>query len=305
MSGNVPQSQLPNIELSATVAGVKQTWTGKVIRAEGVDAGTQQLNVIARVDRPFAPGKPPLRIGQYVEATIAGSVLEGVFVLPRSALREDREVLLLNKDSQIERREVVVAWADEQTAAISDGLEDGSILVTTPLSTVTNGTPVRAAIDGEPAPRREGRPEGEGKPGGNGKWKSAEGTAEGVGGGGQGKRGDAQGERAGRKSGEAKDNGGDDKRGDAQGKDGEVEPGVGQGKGGQGKRGDGQRKGSDDKRNDGHNVHGDGEVKRIDIKTDASAVVQTNVTANAKTPSDKAQNPASGNTDRSVGTVSK
>jgi len=114
-TGNVPKSQLPNIELNATVAGVKQTWTGKVIRAEGVDAGTQQLNVIARINRPFAPGKAPLRIDQYVEASIAGRVLEDVFVIPRAALREDREVLVVNKDSQLERREVVVAWADEQT----------------------------------------------------------------------------------------------------------------------------------------------------------------------------------------------
>jgi len=183
-SGAVPRSQLPNIELIATVAGAKQTWTGKVIRAEGVDAGTQQLNIIARVDRPFARGKTPLRIDQYVEANIAGRVLESVFVLPRAALREDREVLLVNKDSQLERREVVVAWADEQTVAISDGLEEGSVLVTTPLSTVTNGTPVRATIDGKTPPPVEGRPRG--KPDGNGGWK---GGKDGKGGKGEGKRG--------------------------------------------------------------------------------------------------------------------
>jgi len=188
-SGTIPQSQLPNIELTATVAGVKQTWTGKVIRAEGVDAGTQQLNVIARVDNPFAPGKAPLRIDQYVEANIAGKVLEGVFVLPRAALREDREVLLVNKDNQLERREVVVAWADEQTATVSDGLEEGSILVTTPLSTVTNGTPVRATVDGKaPPPAKEqpkGKPGGKGKPDGKGQDKGAEG-------GGTGKRGEGK-----------------------------------------------------------------------------------------------------------------
>jgi len=88
--GSVLQSQLPNIELAANIAGVEQSWTGKVIRAEGVDASTQQLNIIARVDRPFARGKPPLRIDQFVEAKIAGRVLEDVFVLPRAALREDR-----------------------------------------------------------------------------------------------------------------------------------------------------------------------------------------------------------------------
>jgi len=175
-SGSIPRSQLPDIELNATVAGVKQSWSGKVIRAEGVDAGTQQLNVIARIDSPFTPGKVPLRIDQYVEASIAGKILEGVFVLPRSALREDREVLLVNKDNQLVRQEVVVAWADEQTATISDGLEDGSILVTTPLSTVTNGTPVRATIDGKAPPPVEGRPKGKtGAKGGDGAGKGKRG----------------------------------------------------------------------------------------------------------------------------------
>ena len=158
-SADVPQSQMPNIELSAVIGGVEQSWTGKVVRAEGVDAATQQLNIIGRIEQPFARGKSPLRIGQYVEAQIAGTVLKDVFVLPRASLREDREVLIVNKDSQIERREVVVAWTDEQTAAVSDGLVAGDVLVTTPLSTVTNGTPVRATIDGKAPARPEGRGE--------------------------------------------------------------------------------------------------------------------------------------------------
>lgn len=165
-SGNVPQSQLPDIELTAVIAGVEQSWKGKVVRAEGVDAGTQQLNVIARVKNPLDPARPPLRVGQYVEADVAGRVLENVFVVPRAALREDREVLLVNKENQLERRDVVVAWLDDSTAAISEGLEAGAVLVTTPLSTVTSGTPVRATIDGKAPPKRKGRPGG--KPDKNG-----------------------------------------------------------------------------------------------------------------------------------------
>ncbi len=199
-SGNLPPSQLPNIELNAVVAGEKQTWTGKVVRAEGVDTATQQLNIIARIEKPFADGRTPLRIGQFVEANIAGRVLENVFVLPRSAVREDREVLLVNKDNQLERREVTVAWADEQTAAISGGLEAGAVLVTTPLSTVTNGTPVRATIDGVAPPPPKGRrgggagkPEGGGKPAGTG--QRGQGQADGA-----GRRGQGQGDGAGRPS---------------------------------------------------------------------------------------------------------
>jgi len=152
-----PQRLLPNVELSASIGGETRLWTGKLIRAEGVDTATQQLNVIARVQDPYASVDSPLRIGQFVQALIAGDVLESVFVIPRSALREEREVLIVNNDNEIYRREVSVAWSDDQLVAIKQGLQANDVLVTTPLSTVADGTPVRATIDGiAPAPL-EGR----------------------------------------------------------------------------------------------------------------------------------------------------
>ncbi len=161
-SGRLPAAQLPSIELTAVVGGEELSWSGQVVRAEGVDTATQQLNVIARVERPSNDESPALRIGQYVEAKINGRVLKDVFVLPRTAIRENGEVLLVNKDSKLERRAIGVAWVDEQTAAINEGLEAGDILVTTPMSTVTNGTPVSAGIDGKAPPKRQGRPAGAG-----------------------------------------------------------------------------------------------------------------------------------------------
>jgi len=86
-----------------------------------------------------------------VHAQIQATVLDDVFVIPRTALREEREVLVINDNSEIERRAVTVAWSDDETAAISEGVEAGELLVITPLSTVSDGTPVRARIDGEPA----------------------------------------------------------------------------------------------------------------------------------------------------------
>lgn len=231
-SGNVPQSMLPAIELTALVGGVAQTWTGKVVRAEGVDTNTQQLNVIARVDNPYEPGKPPLRIGQYVEANIAGRLLEDVFVLPRAAVREGREVLLVNKDSELERREVMVVWSDEETAAVSEGLEAGAVLVITPLSTVTNGTPVRATVDGKAPPKRQGRPGG--KPGGK-----PDGASGGNPDGQSGKEGQIQ------RGGEGSTNASDSQSSEAQ---------RGQGKQGDGQRGEGRR--PEGKRGDGARPEG-------------------------------------------------
>jgi RND family efflux transporter MFP subunit len=139
-----------NVELNATIGGQENRWTGTLVRVEGVDAATQQLYVIARVYAPYAKPDAVLRVGQFAQALIAGEVLQGVFVIPRAALREEREVLLVDADSQLYRQRVSVAWSDDQVAAIRDGLQAGDVLVTTPMSTVADGTPVRATIDGVP-----------------------------------------------------------------------------------------------------------------------------------------------------------
>jgi len=139
------------VELQATIGRTRVSWSGKLVRTEGIDASTQQLNVIARIDNPYTQSEQPLRVGQFVHAQIQATVLDDVFVIPRTALREEREVLVINDNSEIERRAVTVAWSDDETAAISEGVEAGELLVITPLSTVSDGTPVRARIDGEPA----------------------------------------------------------------------------------------------------------------------------------------------------------
>ena len=150
---DVTQTLLPNVELRASIGATEHLWSGKLIRAEGIDATTQQLKVIARIQNPYAQSDRPLRVGQYVQALIQGEVLEGVFVIPRAALREEREVLVIDENDEIQRRSVAVAWSDDDVAAISNGLREGELLVVTPLSTVSDGTPVRATIDGvAPAP---------------------------------------------------------------------------------------------------------------------------------------------------------
>ena len=147
------EQQLPEVQLQAVIGGREHLWRGVLIRDEGIDAETQQFNVVARIDNPYTQGDRPLRVGQFVQARIAGEVLQEVFVIPRSALREEREVLIVDVNNEIQRRSVTVAWSDDTHAAINEGLAEGEVLVTTPMSTVANGTPVRATVDGvAPAP---------------------------------------------------------------------------------------------------------------------------------------------------------
>jgi RND family efflux transporter MFP subunit len=145
------------VELTAIIGSDARVWVGELNRVEGINAATQQLNVIVRVNEPYgvnatSGGKFPLRVGQYVSARIAGQVLRDVFVIPRAALREEREVLVMTDDNTIERRAVTVAWSDDEFAAITVGLSHNDALVITPLSTVTDGTPVQVLGDKQRKP---------------------------------------------------------------------------------------------------------------------------------------------------------
>ena len=159
-AGNNTQS---DVSFTANIGGTEQSWNGKIVRSEGtIDPNSRQLYVIARVDNPnnLASDRPPLRVGQYVQASITGKVMEDVVIIPRAALREEREVLVVDELNTLQTRLVQVAWKDADVAVISAGLNEGDVISTTALGSITNGTRVRATIDGIAPPNERQRPPG-------------------------------------------------------------------------------------------------------------------------------------------------
>lgn len=156
----------PAVTLSADVGGVTRRWRGRVVRAEGaIDTASRQLFVVAQVDDPYARhgDTPPLKIGQFVEAEIAGRTLKNVFVLPRQAVEAGGAVLVVTPDRKIERRPVTVAWSTGDRVVVSEGLKSGEMVSLTPMPFAADGAPVR--VQGDPEPERRGPG---GKPVGNG-----------------------------------------------------------------------------------------------------------------------------------------
>jgi RND family efflux transporter MFP subunit len=148
----------PEVTVKASIGSQVWRWSGRIVRAEGaIDTRTRQLFVVAQVDDPYARGpedRPPLRIGQFVEVEIEGRTLENAVVLPRSALRDGSEVLVVDEESRLQRRPVTVAWTDGEHAVVTAGLAGGEAVNITPLAVAASGTLVAATIDGvAPAPR--------------------------------------------------------------------------------------------------------------------------------------------------------
>jgi RND family efflux transporter MFP subunit len=156
----------PSVELSAELGGSRHAWTGRVVRtAGGIDEQTRMMPLIARVDEPYGAAArqagAPLPIGLFVEARIAGRRAEGVYVLPREALRETgrwREgepgrVLVVDRPrpadepDRLRFRDVMIVRLEEDHAVIGSGLEAGDLVCVSPLETPTDGMVVRITRD--------------------------------------------------------------------------------------------------------------------------------------------------------------
>ena len=135
------------------------TWDARVVRTEAaIDDTARQLHVLVHVDDPFVADEQhrvPLKIGQYVTASIEGRLLEDVIVIPSSAIYQGTYVYVV-ENGTLQRRDLDILWSDVDQAIISGGLAAGDALVTTLLGQVTSGTAV--AIAGEEPPQQAGRP---------------------------------------------------------------------------------------------------------------------------------------------------
>lgn len=137
------------VMISSDLAG-SAAWDAKLVRTEGaIDETARQLHVIAQIDDPFAEreGQRPPKIGQYVTAELAGKTLNDVLVIPNNTIYQGSYVYVVENDL-LQRRDIEIAWQNEQDAIIASGLEHGDQLVTTALGQVTSG--IRVSIAGAP-----------------------------------------------------------------------------------------------------------------------------------------------------------
>ncbi|HAO65808.1 MAG TPA: hypothetical protein DCR17_03870, partial [Verrucomicrobiales bacterium] len=154
----------PEVQLTGNYGSRNINWTGRVVRAQGAyDPRSRELFVIAQVKDPYKEtdrSQPPLKINQFVQAQIQGKRLEGVYVIPRSALRINDEVILIDKENRIFRKPVEIILKQGEEVIVKSGLQQDDLLCLTPLLFAADGAKVRPVINGKapPPPDGKGRP---------------------------------------------------------------------------------------------------------------------------------------------------
>ena len=123
------------------------SWNGMIVRTEGVlDEGSLEVIAIARVEDPFGmrTGYPPLRIGQPVTGYVRGEVLRDVVPIPRAAVRELDQIVLVGKsDLRLNKVRIRPIWSDENYILVPDSeVFDGRYLATTHIVYAPEGSQV-------------------------------------------------------------------------------------------------------------------------------------------------------------------
>ena len=112
-----------------------------------LDDQTRLARILVKVPDPLAHQNdstqtPKLMIGSFVEAKIQGKEVQDVVRLKRDYLRNNQTVWVMN-NNKLSIKEVDVLLTDAEYAYITEGLEGDAQVVTTNLSTVSEGIDLR------------------------------------------------------------------------------------------------------------------------------------------------------------------
>jgi len=138
-----------NALLNLSIGGTIYKWSGHVVRSTGeVDQKSRMMQVIVEIKDPYGlkekgyPG-PALAAGSFVEVVIQGKKQKDVFVIPRTAFRDNSTVWTLDKDNMLHIKEVKTLRLERDRVIISEGIDNGDMIVLTNLSGAANGMKLR------------------------------------------------------------------------------------------------------------------------------------------------------------------
>lgn len=145
-SGTISSRQAyPEVIFKSNYAGKDYFWKGRVLRTEGgIDAQNRLLNLVAQIEDPYSEdlsqaGRPILAAGQLLEAEISGRSFHQMALLPRSALRNDQEIWVLDAENRLRKKHVEILYKSRDHVYIQSGLTEADRVVVSPLDIAIEG----------------------------------------------------------------------------------------------------------------------------------------------------------------------
>ena len=111
-----------------------------------LDAGGAMARLLLNIDNPLGePGDLPLLLGSFVDVAIAAQPIDDAIRLPRVALRNGRNVYVMNEQDLLEIRDVQIAWTEPDSVLITGGLEPDERVVISRIATPVPNMLLRTA----------------------------------------------------------------------------------------------------------------------------------------------------------------
>lgn len=141
--------------LTAVFGGKTWQWQAYITRTEAsIDLQTRVIYAVAEVPDPYAEQansqRPPLAIGQFVEAALGGKKLDDVMLLPREALRPGN-VIWLAEDEKLTIAPVDVLQITDEQVALRGDFDAPLDIIVSPLALAVSGMPI-APTPADPGP---------------------------------------------------------------------------------------------------------------------------------------------------------
>jgi RND family efflux transporter MFP subunit len=138
----------PEVVLSGDFAGENRQWLGTLSHIEGeFDPRSRMIHTVVRVVDPYSEQyEAPLTVGMYVHAEIIGKKVDGLIEIPRVALRNQNQVLVVDNENRIHFRDTDIFRIDGEVIYISAGIDDNELICVSQPKTVVDGmqvTPIR------------------------------------------------------------------------------------------------------------------------------------------------------------------
>jgi RND family efflux transporter MFP subunit len=132
------------ITLTGMIGGREIAWQAEPARLDAeIDRRTLSAFLTARIFPNEGNGPaayPP--VGLFMNARVSGATLSNVAIIPRRAVREGGEVIIITSENRVEFRNVDVARTTRQHAIVRAGLSPGERLCLTRLNAPVTGMPV-------------------------------------------------------------------------------------------------------------------------------------------------------------------
>jgi len=131
-----------------------QTWQGMLNRITGkVNPKSRMAGVIVLIPDPLnlkkRGNRQQLLLDDHVKIKIKGAMLQNVYSLPRSVIREDNSIWIYNA-GKLEIREINPVWKEDGVVYVKTGINSGDMVIVSDLSVAVNGMALQVTSGDRP-----------------------------------------------------------------------------------------------------------------------------------------------------------